>query len=232
MSHSNIKLEHKAIVSNLEIDDRVFATEKISARVTLKDHKPNFRNKPTTRLLNPCKPEIGRISKQFLSRIVGQLREKTGLSQWKNSDSVINWFKNIPQKDKCSFIVFDVQDYYASISSELLSDALNWASGIVEISDTEKEIILSSKKSLLYHNGTPYRKKGGENFDNTMGAYDGGESSDVVGLYTLNELKHLQVVLGLFRDDGLGYSRHRPRQTEKIKQEIVRIFERLGLKID
>ena len=109
---------------------------------------------------------------------------------------------------------------------------MNWASGIVEISDTEKEIILSSKKSLLYHNGTPYRKKGGENFDNTMGAYDGGESSDVVGLYTLNELKHLQVVLGLFRDDGLGYSRHRPRQTEKIKQEIVRIFERLGLKIE
>ena len=49
----NIKLEHKAIVSNLEIDDRVFATEKSSARVTLKDHKPNFRNKPTTRLINP-----------------------------------------------------------------------------------------------------------------------------------------------------------------------------------
>ena len=229
---NSIKLEHKAIVSNLEIDDRVFATDKSSARVTLKDHKPNFRNKPTTRLINPCKPEIGKISKQFLSRIVGQLRDKTGLSQWKNSDSVISWFKNIPQKEKCSFIVFDVQDYYATISPELLSDALNWASGIVEISEAEKEIILSSKKSLLYHNGTPYKKKNGENFDITMGAFDGAESSDVVGLYILDELKHLQVCLGLFRDDGLGYSRVSPRQTEKIKQEIVRIFERHGLKIE
>ena len=228
----NIKLEHKAIVSNLEIDDRVFATEKSSARVTLKDHKPNFRNKPTTRLINPYKPQIGKISKQFLSRIVGQLRDKTGLSQWKNSDSVISWFKNIPQKEKCSFIVFDVQDYYASISSKLLSDALDWASGIVEISDTEREIILSSKKSLLYHDGTPYRKKSGENFDNTMGAFDSSETSDVVGLFILNELKHLQVTLGLYRDDGLGYSRFRPCRTEKIKQEIARIFEKHGLKVE
>ena len=36
----NIKAEHSNIVTNLEIDDRVFTTTKNSARITLKDHKP------------------------------------------------------------------------------------------------------------------------------------------------------------------------------------------------
>ena len=31
--------------------------------ITLKDHKENFQNNPTTRLINPAKNEIGRISK-------------------------------------------------------------------------------------------------------------------------------------------------------------------------
>ena len=88
-----IKTEHTAIVTDLEIDDRVFATAKSKARVTLKDHKEDFRNKPTTRLINPCKPEIGKISKKCLSRILEEVRDKTGLLQWKNSYDVIQWFK-------------------------------------------------------------------------------------------------------------------------------------------
>ena len=47
----NIKLEHKTIVSNLEIDDRVFATEKSSARKLL--HPETFApRKLTTQKIN------------------------------------------------------------------------------------------------------------------------------------------------------------------------------------
>ena len=34
--------------------------------VTLKDHKPDFINNQTCRLINPCKIEIGIISKNIL----------------------------------------------------------------------------------------------------------------------------------------------------------------------
>ena len=39
--------EHKEIVKKLNLDDRVFATQKKNCFITLKDHKPNFHNNPT-----------------------------------------------------------------------------------------------------------------------------------------------------------------------------------------
>ena len=229
---NKIKTEHVAIVTDLEIDDRVFASPKTNARVTLKDHKENFRNKPTTRLINGYKPQIGRISKQFLSRILDELRDKTGLVQWKNSYSVIDWFKNIPEKSKCKFLVLDVVEYYPSITEKLLKDALDWASNIVEITEQEKKIIISAKKSLLYKDNVPYKKKDSGVFDVTMGSYDGAEDSDIVGLFLLSQVKNLGVSLGAFRDDWLGYSRLTARQTDIVKKKIQKIFDNHGLKID
>ena len=51
------------IAANLNIDDRTECMAKRQAFITLKDHKDNFQNKPTCRLINPAKSEIGRISK-------------------------------------------------------------------------------------------------------------------------------------------------------------------------
>ena len=49
---------HKRVVKDLGIEDRVFKTSELEAFLKLKDHKPNFQNNPTCRLLNPCKPEV------------------------------------------------------------------------------------------------------------------------------------------------------------------------------
>ena len=142
-----------------------------------------------------------------MSRILDELKQKTGLTQWKNSYEVIKWFKNIKEKKKCSFLILDVCEYYPSITKKLLNDALNWASQIAEIKDEEKKIMLSSKKSLLFKDGSAFRKKSGGDFDVTMGSYDGAETSDIVGLFLLSEFKHLEVKLGCFRHDSLGFSR-------------------------
>ena len=48
----------KEIVTNLDIEDRVYSTTAKQAFVTLKDHKPNFINNPSCRLLNPTKNEL------------------------------------------------------------------------------------------------------------------------------------------------------------------------------
>ena len=185
----SIREEHTDVVTNLEIDDRVFSTIKSEARITLKDNKSDFRSNPKSRLINSCKPQIGKIAKKSLSRIIEEIKIKTSLVQWKNSYDVIQWFKVIKNKKNCSFIVLDVCEYYPSITQKLLNDALRWASTFTEISDDEKNIILSSKRSLLYMKNTAYRKKNNGDFDVTMGSYDGAETSDIVGLYLLSQVK-------------------------------------------
>ena len=74
--------EAKGIASKLEIDDRVYATSHRQAFITLKDHKPNFQNVQSCRLLNPTKSEIGRVSKKIVEKINLIVRDK---SKVKNS---------------------------------------------------------------------------------------------------------------------------------------------------
>ena len=57
----------KTITEKLRIDDRVETTATKETFVTLKDNKDNFENKPTCRLINPSKQEIGKISKKSLT---------------------------------------------------------------------------------------------------------------------------------------------------------------------
>ena len=49
-------------------------------------------------------------------------------------------------------------------------------------------------------------EKGGELFDVTMGAYDGAETCEVVGLFGLCKFQQLTKMnnFGLYRDDGLA----------------------------
>ena len=45
------------MVTDLDLDDRMFITTERQAFITLKDHKENFINNPKCRLLNPSKSE-------------------------------------------------------------------------------------------------------------------------------------------------------------------------------
>ena len=104
--------------------DRIEVTAKREAFITLKDHKENFRNKPTCRLINPCKPELGKVSKQIVEKIVHNIRTKTNTNQWKNTNDVINWFNAIKDKSNYTMICFDTCDFYPSISNTLLQKSI------------------------------------------------------------------------------------------------------------
>ena len=54
----------------------------------------------------------------------------------------------------------------------------------------------------------------------------------MVGLYLLHKVKDLNVSLGCFLDDWLGYSRLTPRQTDLVRKKIIKIFQENGLKIE
>ena len=87
---------------------------------------------------------------------------------------VTEWFKSIEDKDKHTFISFDIIDFYPSITEELLKKALTFAKKHTKISKQDYEIIMHSRKSLLFDEGSPWAKKNGNIlFDVTIGSYDG-----------------------------------------------------------
>ena len=95
----------------------------------------------------------------------------------------------------------------------------------------EIKTIKQAKKTFLYQNDTKWVKKGSANFDVAMGAYDGAETCDLIGLFLLYEMKEIKAAIGLYRDDGLAVIEGTPREIEKVKQRIAQIFNKHGLKI-
>ena len=202
--------------------------------ITLKDHKDNFSNKPTVRLINPAKNEIGRISKRILDEINSKLRTSLGVNQWKNTTEVIDWFKQIHNKKQYKFAMFDIKDFYPSITEQLLKKALNFAARRVGMKKEDKEIIFHARKSLLFNRKQAWSKKAGNTFDVTMGAYDGAEVCELIGLYILHQLssKYNKKDIGLYRDDGLSVFKNiSGPQAERIKKDFQKVFKRNGLNI-
>ena len=65
--------------------DKVQVKGTTNCFVTLKDRKANFLNNPTTRLINPAKNEISRITKQILDQINSKLCEILKVNERKNT---------------------------------------------------------------------------------------------------------------------------------------------------
>jgi len=229
---NTIEQEAKHIATNLHIEDRVMVTSKREAFLTLKDHKPNFRNNPTARLINPTRSEIGIISKKILDKINGNITQKLELNLWRSTASVLQWFTNIDGNERHSFVTFDVIDFYPSISDKLLSDALEYASKHVPITDNERHIIFHAKKSVLFHDAQTWGKKNAEHmFDVTMGSRDGAETCELVGLYLLSHISKINKSFGLYRDDGLGVIQDTARNIEQIKKKLCKLFAEKDLRI-
>ena len=223
----------KKIAESLKLEDRIEVSASRDAFITLKDHKPDFINNPTCRLINPTKSEIGVISKHILDSINKDIIKVTKANLWRSTSNVIEWFKAVPNKSQHAFITFDVCDFYPSISEQLLTKALDYASQFTHITPQDRQIITHAKKSLLYHQNTPWEKKNTSNlFDVTMGSYDGAETCELVGIYMLSLITpKFKGQVGLYRDDGLALYNATAKKFEKTKQEVSEIFKSNGLKI-
>ena len=101
---------------------------------------------------------------------------------------MLDCFKQISNKGNKSFIQFDIENYYPSITPEILDKALDWAATFVNITEEERVIIMKSKQSFLFIGETTWVKKGDVNLDIGMGAWDGAESA-IVGIKKKNNYK-------------------------------------------
>ena len=184
-----INSEAKCIASTYIVENRAESIAKSPAFITLKDHKDNFHQKYPCRLINPCKSEIGAISKSILDRINSDLRQKLKLNQWKNSDEVINWFSSIKNKNACTFVQMDIKEFYPSITESILVNTLDFAKLHTTITEKETRTIFHCRKSLLFFHDEAWKKKNTDScFDVTMGSFDGAEICELVGIFILNHL--------------------------------------------
>ena len=86
---SKINNEGIKFAKQANILDKIKINGTSNSFVTLKDHKEDFTNHPMTRLINPSKNEIGRISKHILDQMNSAFGSKLSLHEWKNTISVI-----------------------------------------------------------------------------------------------------------------------------------------------
>lgn len=211
------------------VADRMEVNGTNNCFVTLKDHKENFENNPTTRLINPAKNEIGRISKRILDKINKDLKAKTEVNQWKSTGDVIQWFNSIEDKNAYTFTLFDVKDFYPSIK-----ETLDFAKQHTRVMKKDIDVILHARKSLLFNEDHVWIKKDGGLFDVTMGAYDGAEVCELVGTYMLHLIGERcnKSDIGLYRDDGLAIFKNcSGPQNERTKKFLQKVFKDRGLDI-
>ena len=124
---NEVNSEACKIAEKLKTDDRVQCIAKNEAFITIKDHKPNFPNTVACRLLNPCKSEVGKISKKYLEKINDETRKSTMMNQWRSNEAVLDLFSAIPNKKESRFIKFDIVSFYPTISRQVLLEAIDFA---------------------------------------------------------------------------------------------------------
>ena len=92
---------------------------------------------------------MGKVSKQIIDAINQELRRKLCLTVWRNSTEVVGWFKNIPDKEKCTLTCFDIVEFYPSISRDLLRRALEFAKQRIPISNEQTEIMCCFRGAVV-----------------------------------------------------------------------------------
>ena len=78
-----------------DLESRVEVFTYSEAFMTLKDHKMNFVSKMAVRLLNPAKPQLGKITKVKLQRINSEIRSIEKLNQLQSTNGAIKWFNGL-----------------------------------------------------------------------------------------------------------------------------------------
>ena len=72
------------------------------------------------------------------------------VNQLENTQSVIDWYMNIRGKRNSSFVVFDIENFYPSITLELLNNAIRFSSEKHIISENDLSINMQSRQTLLF----------------------------------------------------------------------------------
>ena len=91
---------------------------------------------------NKCiKNELGKLSKHLVEKLNSDIIEKLQLDQWRNTNPVLKWFNNITDKSNCSFIQFDIKEFYPSITENVLYQASKFVKHYTNIDKNNLRIV-------------------------------------------------------------------------------------------
>ena len=125
--------------------------QETEAYFTIKDHKNEFPNKISYRLINPSKSNIGKISKTIFDTINKNIVRSTEINQWKDKANVLDWYANFTEKNKASLVQFDTENLYPSITSDVLYNSIQFGKEVTTVSGNDIQIIIQSRKTLLFN---------------------------------------------------------------------------------
>lgn len=80
-------MEAEHIAKSIKLNDRIGKYQaKNCALTTMKDYKVKLRSSHPCRLINSCKIQLSKVSKNFAEKVNVILTESLGLNQRKNTD--------------------------------------------------------------------------------------------------------------------------------------------------
>ena len=130
-------------------------------------------------------------------------------------------------------MVYFVWQYFSYCFS--IDLGIRFANRRISIANKGIEALFRARNSLLYYNDEPWVKKGESNSDVRMGAYNGAEICELIGIFILSLLsKHINKNhIGLYRDDGLATLKNTSAaESEKFKKKkFQKIFKEKDLDI-
>ena len=115
-------------------------------------------------------------------------------------------------------------EFYPSIAETILDNAISFALQHTYTAEEDLRIIKHCRKSLLYNDSEPWKKKDTYScFDVTMGSYDGAEICELVGTHLLLLLANTinKKDCGFYRDNGLIILRNTNGQGNGVNQEVT-----------
>ena len=111
------------------------------------------------RLINLAKTQIGRVSKIIVQDICASLRLALNINQWQSTKDCIKWFEEYDKDNRCSFIKYDIREFYPSITKRAFDRALDLAKEYMVIPLEKVEIIKHCRKTLLYYEDSIWIKE-------------------------------------------------------------------------
>ena len=145
--------EAKMLPHKLGIVDRVEKYNTKNCFITIKDHKSDLKSNPECRLINPASI-INLVSKIIVQEICDSIMLALNINQWRSTKDCIKWFEEYNKNDRCSFIKYDIKDFYTSITEKTLDRALDLAKEYMVIPLDKVKIIKHCRKTWLYYEET------------------------------------------------------------------------------
>ena len=105
---NKVNVESAKLAAELGLQDRIQAYSNKQTLMTYKDHKDHAITRPTFRVIVPAKTEMGKVSKSKTEKINEHVRSATKLNQWRNTQAVLSWFKNLEKGKNLTFFKFDI----------------------------------------------------------------------------------------------------------------------------